>query len=48
MSATIWRSDNKQGHHDLRQVGLSYLLDGENGISLCQHGHPGSSLVDRI
>src|ERR1017187_1661210 len=26
------RGHNKQGRHNLRQVGLSYLLDGENGI----------------
>src|SRR6266700_5842871 len=27
------RGHNKQGRHNLRQVGLSYVLDGENGLS---------------
>jgi transposase len=36
------RGHNKQGRHNLRQVGLSYLLDGENGISLCHHVYPGN------
>src|SRR5206468_4058477 len=27
------RGHNKQGRHNLRQVGLSYVLDGEHGIS---------------
>src|SRR5204862_224991 len=31
------RGHNKQGRHNLRQVGLSYVLDGESGISLCHH-----------
>jgi transposase len=31
------RGHNKQGRHNLRQVGLSYVLDGENGLSLCHH-----------
>jgi transposase len=34
------RGHNKQGRHNLRQVGLSYVLDGENGISLCHHVYP--------
>jgi transposase len=34
--------DNKQGRHNLRQVGLSYALDGVNGISLCRHLYPGN------
>ena len=31
------RGPNKQGRHNLRQVGLSYVLDGEHGLSLCHH-----------
>jgi transposase len=31
------RGHNKQGRHNLRQVGLSYVLDGDNGLSLCHH-----------
>ena len=31
------RGHNKQGRHNLRQVGLSYVLDAESGISLCHH-----------
>ncbi|HTF25408.1 MAG TPA: hypothetical protein VK937_16105, partial [Candidatus Limnocylindria bacterium] len=31
------RGHNKQGRHNLRQVGLSYVLDGESGLSLCHH-----------
>src|SRR5262245_37225849 len=36
------RGHNKQGRHNLRQVGLSYVLDGENGISLCHHVYAGN------
>src|SRR5271157_882075 len=36
------RGHNKQGRHNLRQVGLSYVLDGENGMSLCHHVYPGN------
>ena len=36
------RGHNKQGRHHLRQVGLSYLLDGERGLSLCHHVYPGN------
>jgi transposase len=36
------RGHNKQGRHNLRQVGVSYVLDGENGISLCHHVYPGN------
>ena len=36
------RGHNKQGRHNLRQVGLSYVLDGEHGISLCHHVYPGN------
>src|SRR6202789_3618820 len=35
------RGRNKQGRHNLRQVGLSYVLDGESGLSLCHHVYPG-------
>ena len=35
------RGHNKQGRHNLRQVGLSYVLDGESGVSLCHHVYPG-------
>ena len=33
---------NKQGRHNLRQVGLSYVLDGVHGLSLCHHVYPGN------
>jgi transposase len=36
------RGHNKQGRHNLRQVGLSYVLDGENGLSLCHHLYAGN------
>jgi transposase len=36
------RGHNKQGRHNLRQVGLSYVLDGEKGLSLCHHVYPGN------
>ena len=36
------RGHNKQGRHNLRQVGLSYMLDGEHGLSLCHHLYPGN------
>jgi transposase len=36
------RGHNKQGRHNLRQVGLTYLLDGERGLSLCHHVYPGT------
>jgi transposase len=36
------RGHNKQGRHNLRQVGLSYVLDGENGLGLCHHVYPGN------
>src|SRR6202166_5413987 len=35
------RGHNQQGRHNLRQVGLSYVLDGEHGLSLCHHVYPG-------
>src|SRR6266852_7797533 len=36
------RGHNKQGRHNLRQVGLSYVLDGEQGVSLCHHVYRGN------
>ena len=36
------RGRNKQGRHNLRQVGLSYLLDGDSGLSLCHHVYAGN------
>jgi transposase len=36
------RGHNKQGRHNLRQVGLSYVLDGNNGLSLCHHLYRGN------
>ena len=36
------RGGNKQGRHNLRQVGLSYVLDGDNGLSLCHHLYRGN------
>jgi len=36
------RGHNKQRRDDLRQVGLSYVLDGQNGLSLCHHVYPGN------
>ena len=36
------RGHNKQGRHNLRQVGLSYVLDAESGISLCHHVYAGN------
>jgi transposase len=36
------RGHNKQGRHNLRQVGLSYVLDGINGLSLCHHVYRGN------
>src|SRR5438093_12732226 len=36
------RGHNKQRRHSLRQVGLSYVLDGENGLSLCHHVYAGN------
>src|ERR1700737_3217784 len=36
------RGHNKQGRHNLRQVGLSYVLDGESGLGLCHHVYAGN------
>jgi len=36
------RGHNKQGRHNLRQVGLSFILDGIHGISLGHHVYPGN------
>ena len=41
----IWTAStnlrNQQKRHDLRQVRLSYALDGRHGLSLCHHVYPG-------
>jgi len=37
------RGHNKQGRHNLRQVGLSFVLDAEHGISLCHHVYRGDT-----
>lgn len=50
------RGRNKQKRHDLRQVGLSYVMDGQAGLSLCHRVYPGNlndssvlpGLVDRL
>jgi len=36
------RGHNKQGRHNLRQVGLSYVLDADTGLGLCHHVYPGN------
>jgi transposase len=36
------RGHNKQGRHNLRQVGLSYVMDGDSGLGLCHHVYPGN------
>ena len=36
------RGRNKQKRHDLRQVGLSYVMDGQAGLSLCHRVYPGN------
>src|SRR6266699_2473755 len=36
------RGHNKQGRHNLRQVGMSYVLDAEHGLSLCHHVYAGN------
>ena len=36
------RGHSKQGHHNLRQVGMSSMLDGTHGLSLCHHVYPGN------
>ena len=41
-SALAQRGHNKQKRHDLRQIGLSYALDGEHGLSLGHHVYPGN------
>ncbi|MGH2361996.1 MAG: hypothetical protein ACRDGM_15840, partial [bacterium] len=35
------RGHNKQGRNNLRQVGLSFILDGIHGLSLGHHVYPG-------
>jgi transposase len=41
-SSLAQRGHNKQGRHDLRQVGLCCVRDGESGLSLCHHVYPGN------
>jgi len=36
------RGHNRQGRHNLRQIGLSYVLDGIHGLSLFHHVYPGN------
>jgi transposase len=36
------RGHNKQGRHNLRQIGLSYVVDGIHGLSLCHHVYLGN------
>ena len=36
------RGHNKQGRHNLRQIGLSYVLDADSGLGLCHHVYPGN------
>jgi len=36
------RGHNKQGRHNLRQVGLACVLDSLCGLSLCHHVYPGN------
>jgi len=36
------RGHNKQGRHDLRQVGLCCVRDGESGLAVCHHVYPGN------
>src|SRR5207245_133207 len=36
------RGHNKKGRNNLRQVGLSYVVDGQNGLSLCHHLYRGN------
>ena len=35
------RGNSKRDRYNLRQAGLSYLLNGENGMSQCHHVCPG-------
>ena len=37
------RGHNKQGRHNLRQIGLSFVLDGEHGLSLCHRLYRGDT-----
>lgn len=36
------RGHNKQGRHNLRQIGMSYVLDAEHGLGLCHHVYAGN------
>ena len=42
-STLAQRGHNKQGRHNLRQIGLSFVLDGEHGLSLCHRLYPGDT-----
>jgi transposase len=41
-SSLAQRGHNKQGRHDLRQVGLCCVRDGESGLAVCHHVYPGN------
>ena len=36
------RGHSKQGHNNLKQIGLSYVMDGSSGIGLFHHTYPGN------
>ena len=36
------RGHNKQGRHNLKQVGLAYVMDGDTGVGLFHHTYPGN------
>jgi len=38
------RGHNKQGRHNLRQVGLAYAMDGNSGMGLFHHTYPGNRI----
>lgn len=33
----------RQGRHNLRQAGLSHVMDAEHGLSSCHHVYPGNT-----
>lgn len=41
-STLAQRGRNKQGRHNLRQIGLAHVLDGTTGISVCHHVYAGN------
>jgi transposase len=41
-SSLAQRGHNKQGRHNLRQVGLCCVRDGESGLVVCHHVYPGN------